>query len=121
MNNQQEIKRKDQHFQNSFSNSYGNIIITSEDLRKYAPLLKHKGEFAFSVTDFVSYRKSGSPYVDKTVLIKKLLDQYSDSSLIITGPRRWGKSMNLSMLKAFFETDVVFWWDTERGRKGKEL
>ncbi len=41
-------------------------------------------------------------YVDKTSLIQKLLDTTSEVSLF-TRPRRFGKSLNLSMLQCFFE------------------
>ena len=44
-------------------------------------------------------------FVDKSLLIQELLDD-GDSHLIITRPRRWGKSINLSMLKAFFSLEV---------------
>ncbi len=41
-------------------------------------------------------------YVDKTALIKKILDVRSKVTLF-TRPRRFGKSLNLSMLKYYFE------------------
>ena len=44
----------------------------------------------------------GFYYVDKTGLIKELLDNWSKVNLI-TRPRRFGKSLNMSMLRTFFE------------------
>ena len=41
-------------------------------------------------------------YIDKTILIKNLLDQWGEVNLF-TRPRRFGKSLNMSMLKSFFE------------------
>ena len=41
-------------------------------------------------------------YVDKTSLIQELLSKWSKVNLF-TRPRRFGKSLNMSMLKAFFE------------------
>ena len=41
-------------------------------------------------------------YVDKTVMIKDLLNKWGEVNLF-TRPRRFGKSLNMSMLKAFFE------------------
>ena len=41
-------------------------------------------------------------YVDKTYLIKELLVHWSEVTLF-TRPRRFGKSLNMSMLKHFFE------------------
>ncbi len=41
-------------------------------------------------------------YVDKTFLIKDLIDK-PDKIVLITRPRRFGKTLNMSMLKYFFE------------------
>ncbi len=41
-------------------------------------------------------------FVDKTLLIKDLLDQNSKVNLI-TRPRRFGKTLNMSMIQRFFE------------------
>ncbi|MBU5480130.1 AAA family ATPase [Blautia sp. MSJ-19] len=43
-------------------------------------------------------------YVDKTEMIEELLKNRSEVNLF-TRPRRFGKSLNMSMLKAFFEID----------------
>lgn len=48
----------------------------------------------FSVEDFY--------YVDKTLFIKELLQNWGKVNLF-TRPRRFGKSLNMSMLKCFFE------------------
>lgn len=39
-------------------------------------------------------------YVDKTLMIKRLIDRHGKVSLF-TRPRRFGKTLNLSMLKYF--------------------
>ena len=52
---------------------------------------------------FEKLRRLGCYYVDKTGLIKELLDEACEVSLF-TRPRRFGKSLNLDMLKNFFET-----------------
>ena len=44
-------------------------------------------------------------YVDKTLLIKDLLDKGAQVSLF-TRPRRFGKTLALSMLKTFFEQEM---------------
>ena len=41
-------------------------------------------------------------YVDKTLLIKELIDNKAKLTLF-TRPRRFGKSLNMDMLKVFFE------------------
>lgn len=55
-------------------------------------------------------------YVDKTLLIKELLDLAGEVNLF-TRPRRFGKSLNLSMLQAFFENTG----DEEENQKRREL
>lgn len=52
--------------------------------------------------DFCKIVDGGYYYVDKTLLIKQLLDKPSEVALI-TRPRRFGKTLNMMMLKAFFE------------------
>lgn len=55
-------------------------------------------------------------YVDKTLLIKELLDLAGEVNLF-TRPRRFGKTLNLSMLQAFFENTG----DEEENQKRREL
>ncbi|MCD8206080.1 MAG: ATP-binding protein [Clostridia bacterium] len=43
-------------------------------------------------------------YVDKTLFIKDLIDDYpKHPAMLFTRPRRFGKSLNISMIKTFFE------------------
>lgn len=51
---------------------------------------------------FQEIRKLGCYYVDKTKLIERLLENWSKVNLF-TRPRRFGKTLNMSMLKSFFE------------------
>src|SRR5580692_6262630 len=44
-------------------------------------------------------------YVDKTLLVKELL-QVGGEVALITRPRRFGKTLNLSMLRYFFENPL---------------
>jgi len=53
-------------------------------------------------SDFADLRHSGNYYVDKTRLIADLLKTRGSVNLF-TRPRRFGKSLNLDMLKSFFE------------------
>ena len=65
------------------------------------------------------YRKAsvGYYYVDKTLLIKDILDERPQVSLF-TRPRRFGKSLNMDMLRVFFEkTDE----DTSRFFRDKKI
>ncbi len=43
-------------------------------------------------------------FVDKTLFIKEIIDS-SEEAILITRPRRWGKTLNLDMLKTFFEPE----------------
>lgn len=52
--------------------------------------------------DFKKLILNGSYYVDKTLLVKELLDKKSEVNLF-TRPRRFGKTLNMSMLQYFFE------------------
>lgn len=54
------------------------------------------------IENFCDIRTEGFYYVDKTGLIKELLDNWGKVNLF-TRPRRFGKSLNMSMLKTFFE------------------
>ena len=59
--------------------------------------------------DFKEIRKSEFYYIDKTKLIEQVLENWSKVNLF-TRPRRFGKTLNMSMLKWFFEigTDTTF-------------
>ncbi len=59
------------------------------------------------IDDFKKIRESDFYYVDKTKLIEKLINNCGKVN-IFTRPRRFGKSLNMSMLKCFFEigTDI---------------
>ena len=54
------------------------------------------------IDDFRKMRESDFYYVDKTKLIEQLLQSWSEVTLF-TRPRRFGKTLNMSMLKSFFE------------------
>lgn len=54
------------------------------------------------IEDFREIRCAGFYYVDKTKLIEQLLDNWGKVNLF-TRPRRFGKTLNMSMLHRFFE------------------
>ena len=54
------------------------------------------------IEDFKEIRTDGYYYVDKTALIEQVLDKRSKVTLF-TRPRRFGKTLNMSMLRYFFE------------------
>lgn len=54
------------------------------------------------IENFEEIRKENFYYVDKTEMIRDLLARWGKVNLF-TRPRRFGKSLNMSMLKSFFE------------------
>lgn len=54
------------------------------------------------IENFEEIRQLGFYYVDKTKLIEQLLQNWGKVNLF-TRPRRFGKTLNMSMLKYFFE------------------
>ncbi len=52
--------------------------------------------------NFENIRREGFYYIDKTRLIEQLLQQWGQVNLF-TRPRRFGKTLNMSMLRYFFE------------------
>lgn len=53
------------------------------------------------IEDFAKLRTEQFYYVDKTGLLIELLNNWGEVNLI-TRPRRFGKSLNMSMLRHFF-------------------
>ncbi|MDY4921155.1 MAG: AAA family ATPase [Phascolarctobacterium sp.] len=61
-----------------------------------------KKRLPVGIESFAEIRKNNFYYVDKTALIEELLS-HSGKVNLFTRPRRFGKSLNMSMLKSFFE------------------
>lgn len=57
------------------------------------------------IEDFQEIRRLGFYYVDKTMLIEQLLSKWGKVNLF-TRPRRFGKSLNMSMLRYFFDIET---------------
>lgn len=53
-------------------------------------------------SDFKKMRVKDNYYIDKTMYIKNILDNKSEI-ILITRPRRFGKTLNMSMLKYYFD------------------
>ena len=62
-----------------------------------------KTKLPMGIENFREMRTGGFYYVDKTGLIKTLLENPGKVNLF-TRPRRFGKTLNMSMLRYFFET-----------------
>lgn len=58
-----------------------------------------------SNSSFALFRSKNRYYVDKTMLIADMLKKNDNGVYLYTRPRRFGKSLNLSMLDAFFNIE----------------
>lgn len=75
-----------------------------------------KKALPIGVDNFQEVIAEGYCYVDKTMLIKELLDLKGKVNLF-TRPRRFGKTLNLSMLRYFFEDTA----DKEKNARNRRL
>ena len=78
-------------------------IDNDEDLMRNAPI---------GISDFRKLRESDLLYVDKSLLIDQVLNAGADV-LLFTRPRRFGKTMNISMLDAYLNQSYAGnnWFD----------
>ncbi len=61
---------------------------------------------AIGIQDFAKLREKNCFYVDKTSFIKEWWESYDEVTLI-TRPRRFGKTLNISMLEKFFSVEYA--------------
>ena len=64
--------------------------------------MKEMLKLPVGIESFQEIRQLGFYYIDKTKLIEQLLEQWGKVNLF-TRPRRFGKTLNMSMLRYFFE------------------
>ena len=72
------------------------------DLNRKGQIMTIKTKLPVGIEDFKRIRSEEFYYIDKTGLIRELLENEAYVNLF-TRPRRFGKSLNMSMLKYFFE------------------
>eukprot|EP01035_Chromulina_nebulosa_P020445 gene20445-26528_t len=65
-----------------------------------------KRRLSIGGSDFESFIERDAILVDKTLLVQDVLDDGGDV-VLITRPRRWGKTLNLSMLNYFFSIPTL--------------
>lgn len=73
-----------------------------------------KKKIGIGVSDFRKLRKNGLLFIDKSLLIQEVL-QSGAEILLLPRPRRFGKTLNLTMLRYFFEQH-----ETEEAKKDAE-
>ncbi len=62
-----------------------------------------KTQLPVGISDFAEIRQRNYYYVDKTDLISELLEESAAKVTLITRPRRFGKTLVISMLSHFFD------------------
>ncbi len=67
--------------------------------------MKERKKLPIGIEQFSEFQLNNYYYVDKTKLIEMLLNHPGKVNLF-TRPRRFGKSLNMSMLHAFFDVDT---------------
>ena len=55
---------------------------------------------------FAELLLTNNVFVDKSMFIKEFLEESGDKVVLITRPRRWGKSLNMDMLRRFLSLEV---------------
>lgn len=78
------------------------IILAGNLINKEGACEKVRKKLPIGIDGFEKIRTNDFYYVDKTLFIKELLQNWGEVNLF-TRPRRFGKSLNMSMLKCFFE------------------
>ncbi len=63
------------------------------------------GGIGIGISDFKMLRTRNNYYIDKTMYIKNIIDNQS-GVILVTRPRRFGKTLNMSMLKYYFDIDT---------------
>lgn len=80
----------------------GNKDVISYKVTEGADIMDEFLKLPVGIDNFEKIRRNGFYYVDKTSLIEQLFSSWGEVNLF-TRPRRFGKTLNMSMLKYFFE------------------
>ncbi|MBR5097998.1 MAG: AAA family ATPase [Spirochaetales bacterium] len=81
--------------------SLKNILLEKRGPKPASPVLQRKKPPVIGNTMYTDVVTKGY-YVDKTLMIRDILDDVC-SAYLFTRPRRFGKTLNLNMIKTFFE------------------
>ena len=79
-----------------------NKVVISCKATEGADIMDEFLKLPVGIDNFEKIRQNGFYYVDKTSLIEQLFSNWGEVNLF-TRPRRFGKTLNMSMLKYFFE------------------
>ena len=75
---------------------------SSKSLMLERSVEKMRKKLPIGIENFEEFSSEDFYYADKTLFIKELLQNWGKVNLF-TRPRRFGKSLNMSMVKCFFE------------------
>jgi hypothetical protein len=79
---------------------------TNADIKNINTVSNNKPPKMLVGTDeFYDLVVNSDVFVDKSLMVKELLED-SGKVILITRPRRWGKTLNMDMLRKFFEIEV---------------
>lgn len=62
-----------------------------------------KQNLPIGISDYRVLKERNLYHVDKTLMIKEFLDNNGTMVTLITRPRRFGKTLNMSMMAEFFD------------------
>lgn len=71
-------------------------------MRKRVVHMEERRTLPIGNDDFAEVRRDNSYYVDKSLMIKDFLDM-NDKVALVARPRRFGKTLNMTMLREFFD------------------
>ena len=86
-------------------NGCKSVSVTSPSRKKTSNECKMITKIAIGVSSFKELVEESTIFIDKTLFIKEFLESPIEV-LLITCPRRWGKSINMDMLKTFLEIEI---------------
>ena len=91
----------------------GRLMAADKGLSTCNELTQEMKQASLRGRSFAAMREKDRYYVDKTLLIKDLIDAEDDGVFLFTRPRRFGKTTNLTMLDAFFNLEYKgnTWFD----------
>lgn len=79
----------------------GGVFSDSQKFTNFASKVLTMKKLAIGVDDFKKLRESDAYFVDKSLLIEEIIEDGSEV-LLFPRPRRFGKTLNMSMLQYFF-------------------
>jgi len=92
-----KIRRKESNFQNK--RLYLSPPLKEEIKQPFKT--SEEASFPIGYCDFMKMVTTTNIFVDKTLFIKQIIEM-KDEAILITRPRRWGKTLNMNMLYYFF-------------------